>query len=165
MFIFSCSDEEGIRLIRSGGPVHKKGDDWKESSTGGMSVPLTLPLCSGHSITVAGTQVLTLESLASSNVDDSIDPFTNRLLEFEVLVTSNITVVCELLYLPMQEGGEFVPVKVDREILKSIPKNEVIIKNWGHRGGNQYYKVLLPEVPITICKQCQQVSNHWMPSL
>ena len=57
----------------------------------------------------------------------------------------------------MQEGGDFVPVKVDREILKSLPKTEVIIKNWGHRGGNQYYKVLLPEVPITLCKQCQQV--------
>ena len=58
-----------------------------------------------------------------------------------------------------QEGGEFIPVKVDREILKSIPKSEVIIKNWGPRGGNQYYKLLLPEVQITLCKQCQQVSN------
>ena len=37
---------------------------------------------------VTGTQVLTLESLASSNIDDSIDPFTNRLLEFEVPITS-----------------------------------------------------------------------------
>jgi len=49
-------------------------------------------------------------------------------------------------------------VRVDREILKSLPKSEVIIKKWGQRAGNQYYKVLLPEVPMTLCKECQQVS-------
>ena len=40
---------------------------------------------------VTGTQVLTLESLASSNIDDSIDPFTNRLLEFEVPIHHHLT--------------------------------------------------------------------------
>lgn len=39
----SCySDEEGIRLIRSGGPVHKKSENWKESSTGGVCVCLSV---------------------------------------------------------------------------------------------------------------------------
>ena len=81
------SDDEGVRLIKSGGAVHKKGDDWKESNTGGIywthththSRQLTTIIVS------TGAQVLTLESLAtSSNLDDSIDPFTNRLLEYEV---------------------------------------------------------------------------------
>lgn len=102
--------------------------------------------------------MLTLESLASSNIDDSIDPFTNRLLEFEVPIMSH-DIISSIYIMYTQEGGEFIPVKVDREILKSIPKSEVIIKNWGPRGGNQYYKLLLPEVQITLCKQCQQVSN------
>ena len=35
-------------------------------------------------VTILGAQVLTLESLASNSIDDSIDPFTSRLLEFEV---------------------------------------------------------------------------------
>ncbi|XP_065909716.1 intraflagellar transport protein 122 homolog [Dysidea avara] len=113
------SDEEAVKLIRSGGPVHKTNDDWKETNTG-------------------GAQVLTLERLTTSTVDDSIDPFTNKLLEFE-------------------EGGDFFPVTVDRDILKSLPKSEVIIKQWGHRAKNQYYKVLLPEVPIALCKECQQM--------
>ena len=51
-----------------------------------------------------------------------------------------------------------MPVEVDREILKSLPRSEVIVKNWGCRAGNQYYKVLLPEVPLTVCKECQQVN-------
>ena len=31
-----CSDEEGVRLIQSGGAVHKKSENWKESDTGGV---------------------------------------------------------------------------------------------------------------------------------
>lgn len=84
-----CSDEEGVRLIRSGGAVHKKGDSWKESDSGGACYYYTVSVT--ISVTIAA-QVLTLESLASSNVDDSIDPFTNRLLEFEVILTSLIVI-------------------------------------------------------------------------
>ena len=53
------------------------------------TVSVTIP------VTIAA-QVLTLESLASSNIDDSIDPFTNKLLEFEVLLTSLIVIIAAL---------------------------------------------------------------------
>ena len=127
-----------------------------------VCVCVCMHVCVCHMLSlwvVTGTQVLTLESLASSNIDDSIDPFTNRLLEFEVPIHHLTSPVVHIHCTCTQEGGEFTPVKVDREILKSIPKSEVIIKKWGPRGGNQYYKLLLPEVQITLCKQCQQVSK------
>jgi len=41
-------------------------------------------LCTHVLLLFLGAQVLTLERLTTSTVDDSIDPFTNKLLEFEV---------------------------------------------------------------------------------
>ena len=35
-YMVHYSDEEAIRLIRSGGPIHKKSESLKESNTGGV---------------------------------------------------------------------------------------------------------------------------------
>jgi len=37
-FNLYCSDDEAVRLIKSGGPIHKKNDNWKESNTGGIHI-------------------------------------------------------------------------------------------------------------------------------
>ena len=81
------SDEEAIRLIRSGGAVHRKSESLKESNTGGVLIiysNILLYMVTLIIVAILGAQVLTLESLASTSIDDSIDPFTSRLLEFEV---------------------------------------------------------------------------------
>ena len=60
--LYPTSDEEGIRLIRSGGPVHKKSENWKESSTGGVCVCVYMYVyvcvhvcvCVCHGITMGG---------------------------------------------------------------------------------------------------------------
>ena len=46
---------------------------------------------------------------------------------------------------------------VDRETLQAMHRTEVIVKKWGAPIGNQYYQSLIPDISITICRNCNQV--------
>ncbi|KAK3754001.1 hypothetical protein QZH41_009256 [Actinostola sp. cb2023] len=56
-----------------------------------------------------------------------------------------------------QGGSEFVPVRVGRTTLKSMNKNEVIVKKWPPPLKCQYYRSLMPDVSITLCESCNRV--------
>ncbi|XP_030062455.1 intraflagellar transport protein 122 homolog isoform X2 [Microcaecilia unicolor] len=76
-------------------------------------------------------------------LDDSIDdmeedPFTAK-LSFE------------------QGGSEFSPVLVNRSVLRSMSRRDVLIKRWPKPLKWQYYRSLLPDVSITMCPSCFQM--------
>lgn len=74
------------------------------------------------------------------NTDSSdADPFTARLMSFE-------------------EGGlDFVPVTVNRSVLRSMNFSDVIICSWPPPLRNQYFRNLMPDVQITKCKSCNKL--------
>lgn len=61
------------------------------------------------------------------------------------------------VYVCIQDAGDFVPVKVSIHTLESLHRTEVLIKQWGAPIGNQYYKSVLPDVPLTLCDNCNKV--------
>ncbi|XP_013914619.1 PREDICTED: intraflagellar transport protein 122 homolog isoform X2 [Thamnophis sirtalis] len=56
-----------------------------------------------------------------------------------------------------QGGSEFVPVVVNRAILKSMSRRDVLIKRWSKPLQWQYFRSLLPDNPITMCSFCFQM--------
>lgn len=52
---------------------------------------------------------------------------------------------------------EYKPVQLDRDILLALPASEVLIKQWPWPIVPQYYKSLLPELPISLCPSCFQL--------
>ncbi|XP_025019210.1 intraflagellar transport protein 122 homolog isoform X2 [Python bivittatus] len=56
-----------------------------------------------------------------------------------------------------QGGSEFVPVIVNRAILKSMSRRDVLIKRWSKPLQWQYFRSLLPDNPITMCSFCFQM--------
>ena len=57
----------------------------------------------------------------------------------------------------IQDTGDFVPVVVNRDILESLHRTEVHVKQWGAPIGNQYYKSIMPDVSLTLCANCNKV--------
>ncbi|XP_041130093.1 intraflagellar transport protein 122 homolog [Polyodon spathula] len=73
------------------------------------------------------------------SVDDTEDdPFTAK-LSFE------------------QGGSDFVPVVVNKSVLWSMSRRDVLIKRWPKPLQWQYYRSLLPDVSITTCPSCFQM--------
>lgn len=63
---------------------------------------------------------------------------------------------------PLQQGGsEFVPVIVNRAVLQSMSRRDVLIKRWPKPLRWQYYRSLLPDASITMCPSCFQVVFLW----
>lgn len=63
---------------------------------------------------------------------------------------------------PLQQGGsEFVPVIVNRAVLQSMSRRDVLIKRWPKPLRWQYYRSLLPDASITMCPSCFQVAFTW----
>lgn len=60
---------------------------------------------------------------------------------------------------------EHLPVRVDRNILAKINKNEVFIQKWQPPLRYKYFKHIMPEVPITMCNSCFRVSCLQMPHM
>ncbi|XP_064422428.1 intraflagellar transport protein 122 homolog [Latimeria chalumnae] len=58
-----------------------------------------------------------------------------------------------------QGGSEFVPVVVNRSVLQSMSRRDVLIKRWPKPLRWQYYRSLLPDVSITMCPSCYQMSH------
>lgn len=56
-----------------------------------------------------------------------------------------------------QGGSDFVPVVVNREVLQSMSKRDVLIKRWPKPLRWHYYRSLLPDVSITMCPTCFQM--------
>ncbi|XP_065543375.1 intraflagellar transport protein 122 homolog [Lathamus discolor] len=73
----------------------------------------------------------------NTDIEDD-DPFTAK-LSFE------------------QGGSEFVPVVVNRAVLRSMSRRDVLIKRWPKPLRWQYYRSLLPDASITMCPSCFQM--------
>ena len=61
-------------------------------------------------------------------------------------------------------GAEFSPVKVSRLVLTRLHRSEVMVKEWGAPIGNQYYRSLMPDFPISLCGSCNKVSSPSIPA-
>ncbi|NWZ31225.1 IF122 protein, partial [Asarcornis scutulata] len=88
-------------------------------------------------------QEMMSDNAQSLRLDDSADiieddPFTAK-LSFE------------------QGGSEFVPVVVNRAVLQSLSRRDVLIKRWPKPLRWQYYRSLLPDASITMCPSCFQM--------
>lgn len=84
------------------------------------------------------------------------------LLEYSACQSNNGSHWLSLLALPLlqQGGSDFVPVVVNREVLQSMSKRDVLIKRWPKPLRWHYYRSLLPDVSITMCPTCFQVEVH-----
>ncbi|XP_009584757.1 PREDICTED: intraflagellar transport protein 122 homolog isoform X2 [Fulmarus glacialis] len=74
----------------------------------------------------------------NTDIIEDDDPFTAK-LSFE------------------QGGSEFVPVIVNRAVLQSMSRRDVLIKRWPKPLRWQYYRSLLPDASITMCPSCFQM--------
>ncbi|NWX88011.1 IF122 protein, partial [Nothoprocta pentlandii] len=81
-------------------------------------------------------QSLRLDDNTDATEED--DPFTAK-LSFE------------------QGGSEFVPVVVNRAVLQSMSRRDVLVKRWPKPLRWQYYRSLLPDASITMCPSCFQM--------
>ncbi|XP_009947411.1 PREDICTED: intraflagellar transport protein 122 homolog [Leptosomus discolor] len=60
--------------------------------------------------------------------------------------------------LSFEQGGlEFIPVVVNRAVLQSMSRRDVLIKRWPKPLRWQYYRSLLPDASITMCPSCFQM--------
>ncbi|XP_042736782.1 intraflagellar transport protein 122 homolog isoform X2 [Lagopus leucura] len=59
--------------------------------------------------------------------------------------------------LSFEGGSEFVPVVVNRAVLRSMSRRDVLIKRWPRPLRWQYYRSLLPDASITMCPSCFQM--------
>ncbi|KAJ6668283.1 hypothetical protein lerEdw1_015660 [Lerista edwardsae] len=56
-----------------------------------------------------------------------------------------------------QGGSEFVPVVVNRAVLRSLSRRDVLVKRWPKPLRWQYFRSLLPDASITMCPSCFQM--------
>ncbi|XP_017682598.1 PREDICTED: intraflagellar transport protein 122 homolog isoform X2 [Lepidothrix coronata] len=59
--------------------------------------------------------------------------------------------------LSFEGGSEFVPVVVNRAVLRSMSRRDVLVKRWPQPLRWQYYRSLLPDASITMCPSCFQM--------
>uniref|UniRef100_A0A8C0G8H9 Intraflagellar transport protein 122 homolog n=1 Tax=Chelonoidis abingdonii TaxID=106734 RepID=A0A8C0G8H9_CHEAB len=83
-----------------------------------------------------GAQTLRFDD--NTDIIEEDDPFTAK-LSFE------------------QGGSEFVPVIVNRAVLRSMSRRDVLIKRWPKPLQWQYFRSLLPDASITMCPTCFQM--------
>ncbi|KAJ7417861.1 intraflagellar transport protein 122 isoform X1 [Pitangus sulphuratus] len=81
-----------------------------------------------------------------------------HLVEFYVEdgITDEEAVALIDLEAPRQGGSEFVPVVVNRAVLQSMSRRDVLVKRWPKPLRWQYYRSLLPDASITMCPSCFQ---------
>ncbi|CAI8031942.1 Intraflagellar transport protein 122 homolog [Geodia barretti] len=82
-------------------------------------------------------KTLVLSGPPDDQLDDENDPFTSTNTE---------------------GGSEFQPVEVGRSVLTRLHRSEVMVKEWGAPIGNQYYRSVMPDFPISLCGSCNKVS-------
>lgn len=77
----------------------------------------------------------------------------------DILKHKNSMVQVNLYFIRfIQQGsGDYKPVVVNRAVLRSMAKREVLIKCWPPPLTYQYFKNLMPEVTVAMCDSCFQV--------
>ena len=73
-------------------------------------------------------------------------------------IVLTMTHVWSLLLVVSQQGlNEFQPVVVNRSVLRSLSRTEVIVCKWPRPLRFQYYKNVMPDVSIRRCPSCKKV--------
>ncbi|BFZ08413.1 hypothetical protein BsWGS_11452 [Bradybaena similaris] len=57
----------------------------------------------------------------------------------------------------ISDNHEFTPVVVNRTTLKSLSRSEVYVLKWSRPLRYQFFKTLLPDVPVTFCSTCNKL--------
>ncbi|XP_073675916.1 intraflagellar transport protein 122 homolog [Garra rufa] len=132
-FIYSASSYEVLPLVE----FYLEDDisDEEAVSLIDLEVPRVERNSSWQEMSSGESQCLKLDD---GNEDPEDDPFTAK-LSFE------------------QGGRAFVPVVVNRAVLRSMSRRDVLIKRWPKPLSWQYYRSLLPDVSITMCPSCFQM--------
>ena len=88
---------------------------------------------------VKGSQSMRL----GGDQDDEEDPFSSKMMSFD-----------------QQGGGQFQPLLIGRATLKKMPRTEVFVREWPAPLKYQYFRSLIPDVAITLCRTCWRVCFH-----
>lgn len=130
------SDIEAVRLIEI--PPSDKGEEetWKQSIT-------------------ENEQTLRLDD----TVEEDVDPFSAKITGFEVEFYKLQTQFLKfILYIFFQNGnGTFTPVIVGRSTLLSMDSSTVLVCKWNSPLRYQFFRNILPELPVTMCNSCYKV--------
>uniref|UniRef100_A0A8C7ENY9 Intraflagellar transport protein 122 homolog n=1 Tax=Neovison vison TaxID=452646 RepID=A0A8C7ENY9_NEOVI len=133
-FVFSASSYEVLHLVEF--YLEEGITDEEAVSLIDLEAPRHKRENKWQEITSNNSQTLRLDETVDSMGDD--DPFTAK-LSFE------------------QGGSEFVPVVVNRSVLRSMSRRDVLIKRWPPPLQWQYFRSLLPDASITMCPSCFQM--------
>ncbi|XP_031790943.1 intraflagellar transport protein 122 homolog [Piliocolobus tephrosceles] len=133
-FIFSASSYDVLHLVEF--YLEEGITDEEAISLIDLEVPRPKQDNRQQEIANSSSQILRLVESKDSMGDE--DPFTAK-LSFE------------------QGGSEFVPVVVSRLVLRSMSRQDVLIKRWPPPLRWQYFRSLLPDVSITMCPSCFQM--------
>ncbi|GCB65791.1 hypothetical protein scyTo_0007786 [Scyliorhinus torazame] len=133
-FVFSASSYEVLPLVQF--YLEEGITDEEAVALIDREVPRT-------ELKMDGWQEKNIGDVQTLQLDDSTakieaDPFTAK-LSFE------------------QGSSDFVPVIVNREVLQSMSRRDVLIKRWAKPLRWHYYRSLLPDVSITMCPTCFQM--------
>eukprot|EP00049_Salpingoeca_infusionum_P018533 m.357671 g.357671 ORF g.357671 m.357671 type:complete len:1216 (-) comp17897_c0_seq1:1469-5116(-) len=70
-----------------------------------------------------------------------------------------------LTLLEQFEGGAdtYTPLRVDRDVLRSMPSHEVFVEQWPDPLQVKYYRNVMPETAVTSCTRCKSffASDDW----
>ncbi|XP_033721358.1 intraflagellar transport protein 122 homolog isoform X8 [Tursiops truncatus] len=135
-FVFSASSYEVLHLVEF--YLEEGITDEEAISLIDLEAPRHKRENKWQEIASNTSQTLRLDETLDSMGDD--DPFTAK-LSFE------------------QGGLEFVPVVVNRSVLRSMSRRDVLIKRWPPPLRWQYFRSLLPDASITMCPSCFQSSD------
>ncbi|XP_052577967.1 intraflagellar transport protein 122 homolog isoform X1 [Peromyscus californicus insignis] len=133
-FIFSASSYEVLHLVEF--YLEEGITDEEAVALIDLEAPRHKRESKWQEVASNGSQTLRLDETVNSLGDD--DPFTAK-LSFE------------------QGGSEFVPVVVNRSVLRSMSRRDVLIKRWPPPLQWQYFRSLLPDASITMCPSCFQM--------
>ncbi|XP_068414767.1 intraflagellar transport protein 122 homolog isoform X2 [Eschrichtius robustus] len=145
-FVFSASSYEVLHLVEF--YLEEGITDEEAVSLIDLEAPRHKRENKWQEIASNTSQTLRLDETLDSLGDD--DPFTAK-LSFE------------------QGGLEFVPVVVNRSVLRSMSRRDVLVKRWPPPLRWQYFRSLLPDASITMCPSCFQVpcllpaAHVWFP--
>uniref|UniRef100_A0A8C3M237 Intraflagellar transport protein 122 homolog n=1 Tax=Chrysolophus pictus TaxID=9089 RepID=A0A8C3M237_CHRPC len=84
-----------------------------------------------------------------------LDAQSLRLNDSAVIIEDDDPFTAKLSF--EQGSSEFVPVVVNRAVLQSMSRRDVLIKRWPKPLRWQYYRSLLPDASITMCPSCFQM--------
>ncbi|EQB77808.1 intraflagellar transport protein 122 isoform 1-like protein [Camelus ferus] len=167
------TDEEAVSLIDLVAPRHKCENKWQEiTSNSILGVSWAPAWAPGRRTqgdgwarawsrpqTLPDSQALRLDETMDSMGDD--DPFTAKLSFEDPRETGGAGSLSPEMAgrvpRPGRQGGsEFVPVVVNRSVLRSMSRRDVLIKRWPPPLRWQYFRSLLPDASITMCPSCFQ---------